>query len=42
MKGSLAFVIDDRLEKLSRFPNPMLGVNEDVRLVLDLLSDDDL
>ena len=35
-------VIDERLEKLSRLPNPMLGVYEDVRLVLDLLSDDDL
>ena len=35
-------VIDERLEKLSRFPKPMLGVYEDVRLVADLLIDDDL
>lgn len=35
-------VIDERLEKLSRFPKPMLGVYEDVRLVADLLREDDL
>jgi len=35
-------VIDERLEKLSRFPKPILGVYEDVRLVADLLIDDDL
>ena len=34
--------IGERLEKLSRFPKPMLGVYEDVRLVADLLIDDDL
>ena len=35
-------VIDERLEKLSRFPKPMLGVYEDVRLVADLQREDDL
>ena len=35
-------VIDDRLEKLSRFPKPMLGVYDDVQLMADLLREDDL
>ena len=35
-------VIEERLEKLSRFPKPMLGVYEEVRLVADRLRDTDL
>jgi hypothetical protein len=35
-------IVEDLLEKLSRFPNPMLGVDDDTLLETDLLRDEDL